>query len=77
MDSNYLAKAAKDHPNAFAYDELRSPVSVKTECVEPADKFFHVNPCQASVVYQVNSDRFVGPTFPIHYHDSNQQPTLA
>jgi predicted dehydrogenase len=60
----------------FAYDELMSPVSVKTDCAEPAGKVFHVNPCKSTVVYNVSSDKFAGKTFPIHYYDSNQQPTL-
>jgi hypothetical protein len=59
----------------FSYDELMSPVSVKTDCAEPAGKFFHTNPCKSTVVYQVKSGQFTGPTFPIHYYDSNQQPT--
>jgi predicted dehydrogenase len=61
----------------FSYDELMSPVSVKTDCVEPAGKHFHVNPCKATVVYQVGSDKFSGKTFPIHYSDSGQQATAA
>lgn len=60
----------------FSYDELMSPVSVKTDCAEPAGKNFHTNPCKSTVVYQVNSDKFAGKTFPIHYYDCNQQPTL-
>ena len=48
----------------FAYDELLSPVSVKTDCPEPAGKVFHVNPCKSTVTYQVSSDKFAGKTFP-------------
>jgi predicted dehydrogenase len=58
----------------FSYDELLSPVSVKTECREPAGKVFHVSPCKSTITYRVNSDKFAGKTFPIHYWDSNQQP---
>ena len=61
----------------FSYDELTSPVSVKTDCAEPAGKHFHVNPCKSTVVYQVGSDKFSGKTFPIHYSDSGQQATAA
>jgi predicted dehydrogenase len=61
----------------FSYDELVSPVSVKTDCAEPAGKNFHVNPCKSTVVYQVGSDKFSGKTFPIHYSDSGQQATAA
>lgn len=59
----------------FAYGELSSPVSVKTDCPEPASKFFHVNPCKATVTYKVNSDRFANKSFPLHYYDSGQIPT--
>ena len=59
----------------FSYDELTSPVAVTTTCSEPAGKVFHVNPCKATVIYQVRSDKFVNKTFPIHYWDSNQQPS--
>ena len=58
----------------YAYDELLSPVSVKTDCAHPAGKVFHVNPCKSTIVYQVNSDKFAAKTFPIHYYDSNQAP---
>ena len=59
----------------FGYDDLLSPVSVKTDCPEPAGKEFHVYPCKSTVTYQVSSDKFAGKTFPIHYYDSNQAPT--
>ena len=59
----------------FAYDELTSPVSVKTDCPEPAGKDFHVNPCKSTLVYQVRSDKYAAKTFPIHYYDTDQKPT--
>ena len=59
----------------FSYDELLSPVSVKTDCPEAAGAVFHVNPCKSTVTYQVDSDKYAGRTFPIHYYDSHQQPT--
>ena len=59
----------------FAYDELLSPVSVKTDCEEPAGKFFHVNPCRSVVTFAVNSDKFAGKTFKVHYNDSNLAAT--
>ena len=59
----------------FSYDELLTPVSVKTDCPEPAGKVFHVNPCKSTITYQVRSDKYAGKTFPIHYYDSNQHPT--
>lgn len=60
----------------FAYDDLISPVSVKTDCAKPAGKFFHTNPCKSVVTYKVSSDKFANKTFPIHYYDSNQHPTI-
>lgn len=59
----------------FAYDDLISPVSVKTDCPEAASEIFHVNPCKSTLNYQVSSDKFAAKTFPIHYYDSNQAPT--
>ena len=61
----------------LSYDELMSPVSVKTDCAEPAGKVFHTNPCKSTVTYQVNSDKYAGKTFPIHYYDTNQHPRPA
>ncbi len=59
----------------FAYDDLMSPISVKTDTEKAPDKFFHVNPCKATVTYAVNSEKFANKTFPIHYYDSGKAPT--
>lgn len=59
----------------FSYDELLTPVSVKTDCAEEASKLFHVNPCKSTLTYQVSSDKFTAKTFPVHFYDSNQKPT--
>lgn len=59
----------------LSYNELTSPVSVKTDCAEPAGKIFHVNPCKSTLTYQVDSDRFAAKTFPLHYYDSDQTPS--
>jgi hypothetical protein len=59
----------------FSYDELLSPISVRTDCAEPASRVFHVNPCKSTVSYQVNSEKFRGKTFPIHYYDADQKPS--
>ena len=59
----------------FAYDDLQSPISVKTDCEEPAGKIFHVNPCKSVVTFAVDSDKFAGKTFKLHYNDSNQAAT--
>ena len=59
----------------FSYDELKDPFSVKTACPEPAGEHFHVNPCKATIMYNVASDKFTGTTFPVHYWDSGQIPS--
>jgi len=59
----------------FAYDDLKSPFSVKTDTAEAAGEVFHVNPCKATMQYRVDSDKFAGKTFPIHYYDSSQAAT--
>jgi predicted dehydrogenase len=59
----------------FSYDELMSPVAVKTDCPQTTNKMFHVTPCRSTLVYEVNSDKFAGKTFPIHYYSSSQLPT--
>ena len=58
----------------YSYDELKDPYSVKTECPEPSNENFHVNPCKATVMYKVASDKFANKTFPVHYWDSGQIP---
>ncbi|HEX5790547.1 MAG TPA: Gfo/Idh/MocA family oxidoreductase [Luteolibacter sp.] len=59
----------------YAYDELGSPISVQTDCPEPAGEVFHVNPCKSVTTYAVKSDKFASNTFKIHYNDSNQAPS--
>ncbi|MEI6604599.1 MAG: Gfo/Idh/MocA family oxidoreductase [Verrucomicrobiota bacterium] len=59
----------------FSYDELKNPFSVKTDCKEPSDENFHVNPCQATILYNVASDKFTDKIFPVHYWDSGQIPS--
>lgn len=61
----------------FAYDELTSPIAVQTHCPEPAGQHFHVHPCQSTVTYAVNSDRFARRFFPVHYSDRGQVPSRA
>ncbi|MEC8319848.1 MAG: Gfo/Idh/MocA family oxidoreductase, partial [Planctomycetota bacterium] len=41
----------------FGYDELQSPMAVKTHAPRPADEF-HTYPCLSTVTYAVDSDRF-------------------
>jgi predicted dehydrogenase len=57
----------------FAYDELTSPVSVVAHTPEPAGTF-HTFPTRTTTTYAVDSDRFAGSTFPIHYNDVAQAP---
>lgn len=59
----------------FAYDELKSPVSVKTDCPAPADKNFHVNPCKSTLKFKVGTERFANPEFLMYYNDSKQIPS--
>ncbi len=59
----------------FAYDELQSPISVRTDCAKPAGPIFHSDPCASTITYQVNSPHFARDRFCIHYQDSNQRPS--
>lgn len=60
----------------FGYDELQSPIAVKTHAPAPADTF-HAFPCLSTVTYAVDSDRFANRHFPLHYSDSGQTPSRA
>ena len=60
----------------FGYDELDSPISVKTHAPAPSDTF-HTYPCRSTITYAVDSDNFARPFFPIHYSDRNQAPSRA
>jgi predicted dehydrogenase len=59
----------------LAYDELLTPFSVRTECPEPAGPNFHISPCKVTMTYKVQSDKFAGKTFALHYYDTDQRPT--
>ena len=43
----------------YGYDELQSPIAVKTHAPAPSDRF-HTYPCLSTITYQVDSDRFAG-----------------
>jgi predicted dehydrogenase len=58
----------------LAYPELKTPYSVKAECVAPADKHFHVSPCKATMLYHVDSDRFVSNTVSLCYCHPAMKP---
>jgi predicted dehydrogenase len=60
----------------FGFDELNSPISVVTHAPTPADQF-HTYPCQATMTYAVDSDRFANKYFPLHYYDRGQTPARA
>lgn len=60
----------------FAYDELTSPIAVKTHAPAPADTF-HTYPCQSTITYAVESDNFAHDFFPVHYNDRAQTPSRA
>ena len=60
----------------FGYDELTSPIAVVTHTPKPPGEF-HCAPCQATLTYAVDSDKFARKFFPLHYSDSNQRPSRA
>ena len=60
----------------FGYDELTSPISVKTHTPSPSDTF-HTYPCRSTITYAVDSDNFAHPFFPLYYSDRNQAPSRA
>ncbi len=60
----------------YGFDELGSPISVKTHAPQPADTF-HTFPCQSTVTYAVDSPRFASRRFPIYYNDRAQGPSRA
>ena len=60
----------------FGYDELQSPMAVKTHAPRPSDEF-HTYPCISTVTYAVDSDRFSNRHFPLHYSDCGQTVSRA
>ena len=60
----------------YGYDELQSPIAVKTHAPSPSDTF-HTYPCISTVTYEVDSDRFANRYFPLHYSDCGQTPSRA
>ncbi len=60
----------------FGYDELTSPVSVITHAPSAANEF-HTYPCQSTMTYRVDSDKFANNFFPLHYYDRGQTPSRA
>ncbi len=60
----------------YSYDELSSPIAVKTDTPRAAD-WCHTSHCRTTLTYAVSSDRFAHDRFPIHYADSNLAPSRA
>ena len=60
----------------FGYDELTEAISVKTHAPAPSNTF-HAYPCQSTVTYAVDSERFAHKYFPLHYYDRGQTPSRA
>jgi hypothetical protein len=60
----------------FGYDELTSPIAVKTHAPQAADTF-HTYPCRSTITYAVASDAFAHGFFPLHYSDRSQGPSRA
>lgn len=61
----------------FGYDDLQSPMAVKTHAPKPSD-VFHTYPCQSTVTYDVSdSEKFAAAHFPLHYSDCGQTPSRA
>lgn len=61
----------------LGYDELVSPIAVQTHCVKSPNPQFHSHPCHSTITYAVDSAKFAGKLFPIHYSDSAQAPSRA
>ncbi len=61
----------------YGYDELITPFAVQTNCAKSPNPLFHTHPCNATVNYAVNSDKFARKVFPIHYSDSGQAVSRA
>ena len=60
----------------YGYDELQSPIAVKTHAPSPSNTF-HTYPCISTVTYEVDSPNFAGRYFPLHYSDCGQTPSRA
>lgn len=61
----------------LAYDDLRSPIAVQTDCVQSPNPLFHSHPCHSTITYAVASPAFARPQFAIHYSDSAQAVSRA
>jgi hypothetical protein len=61
----------------YAYPELDTPATVKTEVNDPPTQDFHARTCRSVVTYKVASPSFAGDRFPVHYADEGQMPDRA
>ncbi|MBC8125600.1 MAG: Gfo/Idh/MocA family oxidoreductase [Gloeobacteraceae cyanobacterium ES-bin-144] len=60
-----------------AYDDLKSPIAVQTNCLSAPNPLFHAHPCHSTITYNVDSAKFARKQFVIHYSDSAQAPSRA
>ena len=58
----------------LAYPELKTAVSVRTECDAPADENFHVLASKVTMNYKVDSPRFAKPVVPLSYYHPSKHP---
>ncbi len=61
----------------YGYDELLTPFAVQTNCAKTENPLFHTHPCNSTITYAVNSDKFARKVFPIYYSDSAQPVSRA
>ena len=61
----------------YGYDELLTPFAVQTNCAKSENPLFHTHPCNSTINYAVNSDKFARKVFPLYYSDSAQPASRA
>jgi len=61
----------------YGYDELQTPIAVQTNCSPSPNPLIHTFPCNSTITYAVNSEKFARKTFPIYYSDSAQSVSRA
>jgi len=58
----------------YAYPDLDSPASVKTDVKDPPTPEFHARVCRSLLTFNVSSPAFAGSQFKVHYSDEGQMP---
>ena len=61
----------------FGPDGPVPPIAVRINCVKADNPLFHTHPCQSTITYAGNSDKFARKTFVIHFSDSAQPVSRA